>query len=249
MNINTRMDFINNLPDEEILGSFWYIDIEDLSVEDSSVLNNIKVANYSLADGIADKYIHSVNIPMTSIEYEKTSWGQISAKEAKREDSFDITFTSNVKADILRFCQDWLDSVFDFDKFVFKRDWRQQAKTFRVVCFRPFSKRSSNLALNALSSSFSNVIGYKNAIESTVNKMKTLIGKSSNIPTSDNMNCVISAIYEMEYVYPSKFEDISFSDEDSDRKEFTLSCECAKITKIYGQSNVNKQVNLGNINL
>lgn len=228
MTIDTsKLDIFNNLPDEEILGTYWYIDIDDLT-------SKVKTKDYNLSNGIADKYIHKVDIPLPSIEYEKTSWGMVNAKDFEIQGECSIEFTSNVKAEILSFCKDWLDSVFDLEKCCFKSDYRNQCKTFKVVSFRPFNKTRS-LANSVLTSTFSNVIGYYNSVSTTVDKFKTLIGKGSNKETKSNLDIQICEIYEIEDVYPSKLEDVSFDDEDSDRKSFTLTCECGRVKKLYGK--------------
>lgn len=228
MTIDTsKLDIFNNLPDEEILGTYWYIDIID------GDMNNVRTSKYNLSNGIADKYIHKVDIPSPSIEYEKTSWGMVNAKDFEIQGECSIEFTSNIKAEILSFCNDWLNSIFDLNTYRFKSDYRNQCKTFKVVSFRPFNKNRS-FTENVINSSFANVIGYTNSITSTIDKFKTLIGKSSNKESSDNLNIQICEIYEIQDVYPSKFDDFSFDDEDSDRKSFTLTCECGKVNKLYG---------------
>lgn len=224
MNLASRLNIYNNLPDEEILGTYWYIDIEDSTDNDDRIM----LGNYGIAGGLMDNYIHSVDIPTSSIKYEKTSWGQINAEDYEIDNEFSITFTSSVKADILEFINVWLDSIFDKNTHRFRSNYRKQHKTFKVVSFRPFNKTLS-LGESILQSSFANVLGM-------VDYTQSLYDKLTDNTTARNLdlNIVVSAVYRMEYVYPMSLEKIDFSDDDSDRKQFTLNCDCAKITQIYG---------------
>lgn len=120
------------VPEYELEG-YWTCDIKDTS---SGERNQVSVATY-MPLGF-DKYVQSVSIPQTTLNYENNEWGLISFKEKSPYDDVTITFYDDTKGTCLGFFTEWLHSIYhEFDNTL-QPYWRYQAKTISVTYFRQF---------------------------------------------------------------------------------------------------------------
>jgi hypothetical protein len=82
-----------------------------------------------------DFLIKSTNLPLFSINIEKTDFDLILPQEKENYGSFSFSFYETTKFDGFKWCYNWITDIYDFDARVFKKNFhtKKRSATLRFI--------------------------------------------------------------------------------------------------------------------
>lgn len=223
MDLRSLVTWNENLP-EFILTGLWYIEFLN---ED---LNNSVISTKFFKS--LDVYVKDVEIPLVKYSLKKTDFELVDFEEKENFGEVSITFRDDINGSVLRFCQKWLNSIFDVNQNAVKKNWRYERKDIHVVQLK-ILKKSQGLLLDTIRSSLSSIVGNALAIGGALGL--------TNYASLNNVEVKSVAEYIIKGCLPLGIEGISLGEGDSgEPQEFILTLSCDKVEPLWGtDSNIN----------
>lgn len=213
----------NENPPEFILTGLWYAEFLDSPT--NSVLSNSYFNN-------VDLYIKEIGIPLMEYSYKKTDFDLMTFEEKSNFDSVTITFRDDIEGSLLRYSQDWINSIYDIKKRAVKKRWRYEKKDIHAVQIR-ILKKSQGLKQDFLRSTFSSVLG----------NIKSIGGALGLTDYADVNNIEVKSVaeYMIKGCLPLGLDGVTLEeDANGDPQEFVLNLSCEEVLPIWGKdSNIN----------
>jgi hypothetical protein len=95
-----------------------------------------------------DFLIKSTNLPLYNLSIEKTEFDLIIPKDKENFGSFKFSFYETTKFDGFNYCYDWLSSIYDFEKRLFKKDFNKKKRNAIISFYRNYPKSVGTLGFS-----------------------------------------------------------------------------------------------------
>ena len=118
--------------------NLWVLNFYDLTTDTQDFPNH-------------DFLIKSTNLPLFSLEIEKTNFDLIIPQVKSNYGSYSFSFYETVGFDGFNYCWNWFNSIYDFDKQLFKKDFHSKKKNATIKFIRMYPTSKGVLGFSSIS--------------------------------------------------------------------------------------------------